>query len=236
MKAPKPSLLYIVQSLIDRLYAHERSLPDAAGYVIGDRGFDRLYGSRLGQADGGEPARAGSGEMLEGRSGAQVLMREHDGRLRLAIYFPDPLISWLERHDPRSRLDDHNVDAFLAFVEELDHFRLISRKWCAGREFSLLELELHANMTKFILSRYFRKLQRGRIDHVNELWVGYHLFHKGSYLHEDPTVVERYEDARRLAFLYSRNLLEMTPQKRLQDLRRWSRASHHAKVARIAVN
>ena len=125
-----PSLLELIQDLISRVYDAPQDTPAAAPFVIGDAGLSSLYGGRR------------VAERVDDHgTGARVMLRPVGREMRLCIYYPDRLIATLEDRNPLRSLDDGNIDAFLAFVEELDHFLLVSRKWTVAEDFSLLELE-----------------------------------------------------------------------------------------------
>lgn len=215
------SLLEAIQHLIERVYALERGMPPAAPFVIGDRGYQLLYGRRRVLAEVGSAA-----------GGAQVLLRPDGDVLHVAIYFPDALIARLEAHPPASELCDENISEFLSFVEEVDHFLLVARKWRNRTDFSLLELELHANVTKHFVARHILRRQ-GRLDEIHAQWLAFHLFHRSDFADDATGVAARYRDARRLAFRYVTHLMALPPEPRLQTLRLWSEAGPQKKVAWI---
>jgi hypothetical protein len=90
-------------------------------------------------------------------------------------------------------LGDANVDAFAIFVEELDHFLVIAERARHARPVSLLELELHAGVTKYLLCALFlsrradvqgepggpRRTDR-RLADEDRLWLRWHLFGSSS--------------------------------------------------------
>ena len=82
-------------------------------------------------------------------------MRHSENELRASIYFPDPMIRLLERHPPQRGLGTVNVDAFATLVEEIDHLLLIAERSRMGRPVTLFELELHANVSKYLVGARF---------------------------------------------------------------------------------
>ena len=202
---------------------------DIGRFVIGDAGYLALYGD-------GEPARRVTAAGTAALPGARTLLREAGSDLALCIYYPDDLVSRLERHDPTRRLDDGNVDALAVLVEELDHFLTIAERFRRGGVMSLLELELHANVTKYLVLKLFVAKHRRvtRLAPSDTAWIRYHLFDKAEFAEQDPDLQARYRDAARLAARYVGALDLMPPERRLAELRRFHRLSPQAKHARIA--
>lgn len=215
-----PSLLRTVQGLLTRTYALSAPLDAIERYVIGDAGLAALY-------DGQAPkeARSASGE------GARLLLREADGTLRACVYFPDALIAQLERQPPQRGLHEENVDAFGVFVEEIDHLLVAAERADAGRGVSLLELELHASVSKYlVLGRYLAGSSK-QLGESRRAWLRHHLFEKPVYADPDAEVRERYIRASRHAARFVTSLERMRPERRLERLRRFHRADLGGKLA-----
>jgi len=218
-----PSLLEQVRGLIERTYDHRTGLGPLAPFVIGDEGYRRVCAvrsivRRIGAAEG---------------DGAQVLLsQELDGTWKAALYFPDALIAALEACPPTRGIDARNVAPFAAFVEEIDHLLLVATRVRGGPDLSLLELELHANVTKELVVRhYVDRTSRSQEDpRLAGAWVRHHLFDKPTYCDPDPLVRDRYRDAAALARRYLDRLSHLPRHERVTDLRRFSRLSHHAKI------
>jgi hypothetical protein len=230
-------LLVRLQRLIERTYDLDTGIADIAPYIIGDEGYERLYSDKpvlqkVGAAAMSAPA---TSPAMADQPTARTLLREEDGGLRVCIYYPDRLIENLEASDPSRRLGDHNVDDFATLVEELDHFLMVADRHRAGGELSLLELELHANVTKELTLRLFvaRMRGEGRDGEADQAWVRHHLFGKGELREDDPEVRDRYRDAAALAVRYLDYLEELPPASRPSELRRFHRRTHHEKIAQI---
>jgi hypothetical protein len=236
------SLLESLQGVIERTYDLDTGVRDIGRFVIGDAGYRLLYAGveregRLFQRV--EPVRSAGTGVLSGEpagAGARTLLRAEGAGLALCIYYPDRLVSCLERHDPTLCLDDANVDALAVLVEELDHFLMIAERFRRGGVMSLLELELHANVTKYLVLKLFASKLRGSapLTQTDVAWIRWHLFDKNRFIDPDPAVRARYQDARRLAARYVTALDSMPPAARLTELRRFHRLSSQAKHARIA--
>lgn len=221
MSPTRPTLLDAVRGLLERTYAARAPLGDLAPFVIGDEGYRRLYG-------GGSPtSAAGSPGTL-----ARTLVRETGDGVRACIYYPDALIARLEAHPPWRGVDDDNVEAFATLVEELDHLLCIAERAAEGRACSLLELELHANVSKFlVLSRF---LAGGRPGAGERLWLRRHLFDGGTFSDPEASVRERYRDAARWAVRFLDALDTVRGrEERLRTLRRFHGAGAAGKLEMI---
>ena len=214
-----PSLLGTVQGLLTRTYALEAPLDAIERYVIGDAGLARLY-----------DAAAGASVRSAG-DGARLLLREDGGTLHACLYFPDALIRDLERRPPQRGVDDGNVDAFAVFVEEIDHLLVAAERAKAERSVSLLELELHANVSKYLVLARFLGGRAPRLGAARRAWLRHHLFEKPVFSDPDPEVRARYVDAGRHAARFLKTLDGVTPPRRLERLRRFHRQDLGGKVA-----
>jgi len=225
MARTRTSLLENLQGLIERTYDLDTGVTEIGRFVIGDEGFRRIYG-----ADPRGVASAGS----QG-AGARTLVRQAGSGLAVSIYYPDHLVRCLERNDPMRRLDDDNVDAFCVLVEELDHFLVIAERYLSRGAMTLLDLELHANVTKYLTLKTFVARLRGvrRLSPADAAWVRFQVLEKGEYSDPDPEVRGRYRDAARLAGRYVRVLEGFDVPERIPELRRFHRLSPQAKIARI---
>jgi hypothetical protein len=130
------------------------------------------------------------------------LVRPFGGVTQAALYYPDALVRHLEIHDPRRGLGDQNIDAFATFAEELDHLLTLASRSAAGRTVTLLELELHAAVTKYLVVIHFlgRLTGRRRVAELHRLWARHHLFEK--YAPGGGEEGDRYRTAARLAGRY----------------------------------
>jgi hypothetical protein len=213
--------------LIESTYDFRSGLLPLGRFVVGEEGRERLL-------DGREAV-----ERVDGPHGASLLLRERDGERgwAAALYLPRSLIQRLEESDPRRRLDDSNVGPFVTLVEEVDHLLTFTDRVCRkGAEVSLLELEWHAGVTKYVTLLHFVGRLRGRtrLTEQERGFVEGHLFHAGDLTAEDPEVLERYRKAERLTWRFARDLRGRPPRDRVRRLRRFHRAGHHEKLRRFA--
>ena len=237
------SLLETLQHVIERTYDLDTGVTDIGRFVIGDQGFRALYGRwhdagliRETVADPRTVMPVSGATAAGSASGtARTLVREQGDGLALSIYYPDALVRCLEGNDPTRRLDDGNVDSFNTLVEELDHFLVIADRFRSQGVVSLMDLELHANVTKYLVLKMFvGKLRRAsRLAPADAAWVKQQIFDRGEFVAEDPDVRARYREASRLAARYVGALDGLAPASRVAALRRFHRMPPQAKVAHI---
>lgn len=123
------SMLRLVQRGIERLYRIETKL-DVEDFVI-----DAATRAALGVARAPRE---------------QLLLSERDGALELALFVDEQVLENLRARDPRRRLDDANLPDFLHAVEGVSHFVYVVWRASAGRPVSALELELQAEVDKYV--------------------------------------------------------------------------------------
>jgi len=80
----------------------------------------------------------------------QLLVCEADGELALALFIDPCALANLSSHDPARRLGDHNLGDFLLVIEGVSHFIYAIRCARAERPVSQLELELQAEVDKYV--------------------------------------------------------------------------------------
>lgn len=216
------SLLELVRGLLERTYRMQSGLSELAPFLIGDRAYHTRFGSMA--ADG--PASAIG-------AGARTLVRELESGARACIYYPDTLIRCLESYPPQRGLGAENVDAFAVFVEEIDHLLLIAERVRLRRPVSLFELELHANVSKYLVLVRFLAGRSRRLDVHQRLWLRHRLFERWRYREEDPAVCRRYGDAARWAVQLIDRLARLEPASRIDRLRRFHDLSTAGKLELI---
>jgi len=80
----------------------------------------------------------------------QLLVREEGGELGLALFVDGAALANLERHDPNLGLDDANFTDFCLALEGVSHFVYLALCAAGHRRVSALELELQAEVDKFV--------------------------------------------------------------------------------------
>lgn len=223
-------LLDRLHAIIERTYDMRTGIRDVGRFVLGDDGYRRFYSSeRILRTveSAGSP-----------HGGARLLLRPAgDGQpLRAAIYYPDDLVRRLEASPPTAGLHERNIDDLADFTEELDHLLCVAHCVREERRVSLLELELHANVTKYLVGALFIGRARGRqaLREGERLWLRYHLFEKAEFVEPDAEIRSRYVEARRYAARFLDRLDTMPTPDRIGALRGFHRSSLHGKLALLS--
>lgn len=164
----------------------------------------------------------------------KLLIAEADGEADVALYLERELLERLNRHDPLTRLDADNLGDFWAALEGVSHFTYYA--WNAARDkpVSLFELELQAEVDKFVTTGRLLRKQTGREPNGLHGW----LFDSptlAAELGEDER--ERYRRANRYAAKYCRRLVPALAgadeAATRRELRHFYRLSQTSKVAHI---
>ncbi|HEB77569.1 MAG TPA: hypothetical protein ENI90_03460 [Methylothermaceae bacterium] len=124
--------LYPLQRLLERIYQVE------LGYRVDDF---LIVDSRL-------------AALLENASTAplreKLLVHQSDDALELSLFLEPDVVRRLRAENPLHRLHEGNLEAFLLALEGISHFLYLGWKAGQDREVSLLELELQAEVDKFV--------------------------------------------------------------------------------------
>ena len=201
-------LVEVLKGIIERTYGIPSIIPDIGPFIVGDEGLRSLYG--------------GSTSSTQAK-GARVLVRELDHSLRAALYYPNALVRHLERFNPLESVGDVNIAAFAVLVEEVDHLLTIASRAAEGRTVSLLELEHHACVTKYLMVLHFLGKQTGRrkLGDALKQWVRFHLFER--YSQGAGREAARYREAARLAWQYLKHFEAMPLERRRTEIRAYHR-------------
>jgi hypothetical protein len=91
----------------------------------------------------------------------QLLVAEDGDALSLALYIDAAVLERLERRDPFAALDADNLADYLTAAEGVSHF--VYMAWNAGHDkpVTLLELELQAEVDKYVLGAWLLRAQGG---------------------------------------------------------------------------
>lgn len=166
----------------------------------------------------------------------KLLLRETEEGVEVALYLDRMLVERLKQDDPTERLHAGNLPDFLTALEGVSHFLYLVWSASHERSVSLLELELQAEIDKYMLAAFLiARAEHGLVP------AGLHrqLFDAPVL---DPALgaelAERYRAAnayarRYCAWLQSRYLARHGDRGIMSELRRFYRLGHHGKLARI---
>jgi hypothetical protein len=211
-------ILQRMQSLLARLYdAHVEQ--DAEEFLISDR---RRLATLLGPE---------AGEV----SDEHVFIVEGADGVRVGLFIDSEVLSRLAAQNPLDALDEQNLQDFCTALEGVSHFHYLLWSLSRGREVSLLELELQAEVDKYASALTLLTQQR-----AGEFPRALHamMFDRVSYVPQlEQTVRQRYEEANRHAARYCRDLDERflrrrqsRPEAWVSELRRFFRCGHQQKL------
>jgi len=165
----------------------------------------------------------------------QLLVCESDGALDVALFVAPSVLANLAANDPGRNLGEHNLGDFLLAVEGVSHF--VYALWCAqaDRRVSQLELELQAEIDKYVTCLLVREPARAVSAELRR-----RLFGDPAYDHDlDHDEHARYRAANDNALRYATWLEDtfVAPRRipeMLGELRRFYRLGLAAKLAAIA--
>ena len=181
-----------------------------------------------------DPELAGCLDLGGRKIDEKLLIAEADGEADVALYLERELLDRLDSHDPLTKLDRDNLADFWAALEGVSHFTYYA--WNAARDktVSLFELELQAEVDKFVTTGMLLREQTGRDPSGLHAW-----------LFDSPTLAaeleahdrERYRRANRYAAKYCRRLEPTLARddeaSAHRELRRFYRLSQTSKLAHI---
>ena len=217
-------LLRRMQTLLAQMYdAPVRE--DVQDFVLSDRRrLSEVVGQQAGQA-----------------SDEQVFVVEEAQGVRLGLFIEREVLQRLARRDPLEALDEHNLPDYCTALEGVSHFHYLVWSLARGRNVSLLELELQAEVDKYAIAlALMTRQQAGRFPEA----LHTRLVHAVSFLPQlDEVSRRRYEEANRHAARFCRSLEErflrvrqQRPELWLAELRRFFRRGHQEKIRNLAVS
>lgn len=177
-----------LQNAIEELHAVETDL-DVRSYVVDDETRRAIPGAREGLPE-------------------QLFVREAEDGLELALYIDPTIVASLERDRPHRRLHDGNLESFCIALEGVSHFVLLAWRAQIGRPISPLELEIQAEVDKFVLAWLLLARQGQRLDKTAPR-LARRLFERFE-LHDavQRDEASRYKTANRVAQSYCHSLAQ----------------------------
>jgi hypothetical protein len=175
------------------------------------------------------------GRRLTDQEDEQLLLRECSIEPAVSVYIDQDVLDRLTRGDPLRRLCDDNLADFCTAMEGVSHFQYLVWSIGLGRQLSLLELELQADVDKYAVAAVLLRDQ-GRGD----LPRGLHrrLFNDVSFIAgQSDATRQRYEEANRHAARFCQRIerhyfapRRFRPEAWLRALREFYRRPHHHKM------
>jgi hypothetical protein len=169
--------------------------------------------------------------------GSRTLVAQEGDEVSVGVVLDEATGAHLERADPRQRLDSSNLGSFSTLTEEVSHFLYLLFRARSERPVTRLELELQAEVDKYLTAVFFLTLQNEgalstRLRHL--LFDGYRLAEGLS-----AESAERYHEAARLAnrycgWLESRYLRRRRLGELAREGRRFWRLGQREKLETIA--
>ncbi|MBT8132681.1 MAG: hypothetical protein KJO35_10460 [Gammaproteobacteria bacterium] len=166
----------------------------------------------------------------------KVLVSEDGIYLDLSLYLDADLLQRLRDENPLERLYEQNLPDFFLLVEGISHFLYLAWNGHHDKSVTLLELELQAEVDKFITALHL--FSRQGSDHVSDeihrCLFEYSRFDKNLTSEH----LARYQHASRYAGKYCRTLYQRFMQRvrqpgLLAELRRFYRLPQSAKIRHI---
>ena len=169
--------------------------------------------------------------------GSRTLVAQEGDEVSVGVVLDEATSAHLEESDPRERLDSSNLGAFSTLTEEVSHFLYLLFRARTERQVTQLELELQAEVDKYLTALFFLSLQNeGAVStRLRHLLFGHYRLAEGLSAES----AERYHEASRLANRYCGWLeARYLRSRRLPDLareaRRFWRLGQREKLETIA--
>lgn len=216
MTVPLPGLLLDVQRRLETLYALPAQAP-VTDFVLTE-----------------EEAAAYPG------GGSRTLVTQSGDQVALGVVLERETFALLAGSDPRVRLDHANLGAFCTLTEEVSHFVYLHFCARASRTVTQLELELQAEVDKYLTAVFLLCLQNEGALSARLRDLLFRRYRLAAPLSAEQA--ERYRAASVLAYRYCSYLearyLRSSRSSRLFDLareaRRFYRLGQREKLERIA--
>lgn len=163
----------------------------------------------------------------------KLLVYEDEEGLNLSLYLDENVLSHFDRHDPFEQLDEQNIQEFCLVLEGISHFIYLVWNASHDRSVTLLEMELQAEIDKFIMLTDCLEQQTTAPMQSQLLRL---LFESNRYHADlDYEQAKRYRDATAFARRYCQRLKARYPGRRnrnglLAELRRFYRLRRREKL------
>jgi hypothetical protein len=167
----------------------------------------------------------------------KLLIQEHEDELAMLLFLDSGLLDRLLTRDPRHHLDHGNLADFCTVLEGISHFNYLAWNASADKSVTLMELEMQAEVDKYVSARVILHQQQTDGDLSESLYT--RLFENPDFdANLPPSERLRYRDASAFAGQYCRSLEKRFPPERfgsemIADLRTFYRLPQPEKVSHI---
>ena len=211
------TLLSVIQNNLEEIY--ELSVPQKVlDFVITDRNFAELLLNKP----------------IESNALEQLLVASSGNHLDISLYLDDELVSRLGNDYPSRHTDKTDLHDFWIALEGVSHFLYLVWNASYDRPVSQLELELQAEVDKFVSATTAMVSKRDGAS-MQEIWSL--LFSEPKFKNNiEQENLLRYQKANAYASQYCQNLIGMknaTAKSLQNELRRFYRSSQQEKISRI---
>ena len=166
----------------------------------------------------------------------KLLLSQNDDQLDVALYLNKDIVTHLEKNDPLQSLHEGNLHEFWIALEGVSHFIYLTWNAQHDREISLFELELQAEVDKFIMATLLLNQQQ-EVTHPRSILTKLFIklqFDSALRKHE----LARYAMANQYAYRYCEKLLRLVvgqvdEQPLYNDIRRFYRLTNQYKLRHI---
>ncbi len=164
-----------------------------------------------------------------------LISQTHEG-LDVALFLHSNIVQHLEQNDPLESLHDGNLHEFWVALEGISHFIYLTWNAQYDREISLFELELQAEVDKFITAILLYAQQQEKQQPHKLLMKLFIKLQFDSALQQKE--LARYTMANQYAYRYCEKLLSLFIKQRdeqylYNEIRRFYRLTHHHKLKHI---
>lgn len=166
----------------------------------------------------------------------KLLIRPCSEGLDVALYLDQSVVEHLGRENPLNDLHGGNLNDFWIALEGVSHFLYLMWNVCLEKPVTLMELEMQAEVDKYVTSLWLMK-------HQGKRWLSRqireNLFHRVRFDESlDDQSLTRYKDANFYAAKYcmqleNRYLRKRRGQLMFEDLRNFYRLPQGEKIRRI---
>jgi hypothetical protein len=169
--------------------------------------------------------------------GSRTLVSQEGDVVRVGVVLDDATGAGIEKADPRERLDHANLGSFSTLTEEVSHFLYVLYRARSERTLTRLELELQAEVDKYLIALFFLSLQnegavpvrlRGLLFDRYRLVEGLSAESAARY-HEASRLARRYCGWLETRFLRAGRLVDLA-----RETRRFWRQGQREKLETIA--